>query len=150
MIDSFPASAPTDLAAPALLSAWGLAGEVEDLGRHAWQMAGENASADRVLASTTRDIEAIERELQSLRDGARNHATASMHSMRGSLFRAEASLASVVALAFGVAAFFSLSTRRRSISLISSTLSSMSAIKCSSRSVIILIFNFDPHSSACS
>jgi len=78
----------------------------------AWQMAGENASADRVLASTTRDIEAIERELQSLRDGARNHATASMHSMRGSLFRAEASLASVVALAFGVAAFFSLSTSR--------------------------------------
>jgi hypothetical protein len=31
MIDSFPASAPTDSAAPALLLAWGLAGEVEDL-----------------------------------------------------------------------------------------------------------------------
>ncbi|WP_439644001.1 methyl-accepting chemotaxis protein [Gemmatimonas sp.] len=78
----------------------------------AWQVAGVSTNADRVLALTTRDMEAIERELQSLRDGARSSAAASMDSMRDGLFKAEASLALVVALAFGVAAFFSLSTSR--------------------------------------
>jgi methyl-accepting chemotaxis protein len=78
----------------------------------AWQVAGNAAGAERVLAQTTRDIELIENELQSLRNGARQSAEANMERMRGVLFKAEASLVVVVALAFGVAAFFGLSTAR--------------------------------------
>jgi methyl-accepting chemotaxis protein len=78
----------------------------------AWQLTGQRAAADRVLALTTRDIEAIEGELQALRVGSRRSAEASIERMHDGLFRAEASLAVVVALAFGVAAFFGLSTAR--------------------------------------
>lgn len=78
----------------------------------AWQVAGNAAGAERVLAQTTRDIELIENELQSLRNGARQSAEANMERMRGVLFKAEASLVVVVALALGVAAFFGLSTAR--------------------------------------
>jgi methyl-accepting chemotaxis protein len=78
----------------------------------AWQVAGNAAGAERVLAQTTRDIELIESELQSLRNGARQSAEANMERMRGVLFKAEASLVVVVALALGVAAFFGLSTAR--------------------------------------
>jgi methyl-accepting chemotaxis protein len=78
----------------------------------AWQVAGQSANADRVLAQTTRDIDAIEKELQALRAGARRGADGSMERMRDQLFRSEAGLAAVVALAFGVAAFFGLSTAR--------------------------------------
>lgn len=97
---------------------------LEDIGRlqaalevriavtRAWQLAGQSDEADRVLAETTRDIEAIEKALQALRQGARQGADTSMERMRDALFTAEASLAVVVALAFGVAAFFGLSTAR--------------------------------------
>ena len=78
----------------------------------AWQVAGNAAGAERVLAQTTRDIERIEDELQALRNGARLSADASMERMRHALFTSEASLVVVVALAFGVAAFFGLSTAR--------------------------------------
>jgi methyl-accepting chemotaxis protein len=78
----------------------------------AWQVAGQTADAERVLAQTTRDIESIENELQSLRTGARRGADSSMERMREQLFKSEAGLAAVVALAFGVAAFFGLSTAR--------------------------------------
>ena len=78
----------------------------------AWQMSGQSANAERVLAQTTRDIESIENELQALRKGARRGAESSMERMREALFKSEASLAAVVALAFGVAAFFGLSTAR--------------------------------------
>ncbi len=78
----------------------------------AWQVAGNAAGAERVLAQTTRDIELIEDELQALRNGARQSADASMERMRHALFTSEASLVVVVALAFGVAAFFGLSTAR--------------------------------------
>lgn len=78
----------------------------------AWQLAGQSTEADRVLAETTRDIDAIEKALQALRQGARQGADTSMERMREALFTAEASLAVVVALAFGVAAFFGLSTAR--------------------------------------
>lgn len=78
----------------------------------AWQVAGQTANADRVLEETTRDIDAIEKELLALRHGARRGADRSMDRMRDQLFTSEASLAVVVALAFGVAAFFGLSTAR--------------------------------------
>ncbi|MCA2992927.1 methyl-accepting chemotaxis protein [Gemmatimonas sp.] len=78
----------------------------------AWQVAGNAAGAERVLAQTTRDIELIEDELQALRNGARQSTDASMERMRHALFTSEASLVVVVALAFGVAAFFGLSTAR--------------------------------------
>lgn len=98
--------------------------QLEDLGRlqaalevriavtRAWQIAGQTANADRVLAQTTRDIDAIEKALQALRLGAGRGADSSMERMRDQLFRSEAGLALVVALAFGVAAFFGLSTSR--------------------------------------
>lgn len=78
----------------------------------AWQISGQQDDAERVLALTNRDIQAIETELEALRLGARQGADASIERMHDGLFRAEASLAVVVALAFGVAAFFGLSTAR--------------------------------------
>ena len=97
---------------------------LEDLGRlqaalevriadsRTWQSAGQSANADRALAQITRDIDAIEKTLQALRQGARRGADDAMERMRDRLFRSEAGLAVVVALAFGVAAFFGLSTAR--------------------------------------
>lgn len=78
----------------------------------AWQATGQAEEADRVLGATQQDIESIEKALQQLRVSARNGASGSMDRMRERLTRAEASLAMVVAVAFGVAAFFGLSTAR--------------------------------------
>jgi methyl-accepting chemotaxis protein len=78
----------------------------------AWQATNQGAEADRVLGATQQDIENIEKALQQLRVSARNGASSSMDRMREKLTRAEASLAMVVAVAFGVAAFFGLSTAR--------------------------------------
>jgi methyl-accepting chemotaxis protein len=78
----------------------------------AWQRAGHEADADRGLTATTRDIQAIETELRVLRREARDGATASMDRMREALHDSEALLAVVVALAFGVAAFFGWTTAR--------------------------------------
>lgn len=79
---------------------------------HAWQMVGREADAQRVLQQTGKDIQAIEGELQALRSEARNGANESMERMHDGLRRAEVILAVVVALAFGLAAFFGLSTSR--------------------------------------
>ncbi len=79
---------------------------------HAWQVAGNEANAQRVLQQTSRDMLAIERELQALRRAARAGAEDSMDRMRDGLWRAEFLLAVVIASAFGVAAFFGLSTAR--------------------------------------
>lgn len=79
---------------------------------HAWQVVGNEANAQRVLQRTSRDMQAIEVELQALRRAARNGAEDSMDRMRDGLWRAEFLLAIVVAAAFGVAAFFGLSTAR--------------------------------------
>ncbi|WP_373070601.1 methyl-accepting chemotaxis protein [Gemmatimonas sp.] len=78
----------------------------------AWQVVGNEANAQRVLQQTSRDMHAIETELQALRRVARNGAQDSMDRMRDGLWRAELLLAVVVAAAFGVAAFFGLSTAR--------------------------------------
>ncbi|WP_411279123.1 methyl-accepting chemotaxis protein [Gemmatimonas sp.] len=79
---------------------------------HAWQVVGNEANAQRVLQQTSRDMQAIETELQALRRAARSGAEESMDRMRDGLWRAEMLLAIVVAVAFGVAAFFGLSTAR--------------------------------------
>jgi len=79
---------------------------------HAWQVVGNDANAQRVLQQTSRDMQAIETELQALRRAARSGAEDSMDRMREGLWRAELLLAIVVATAFGVAAFFGLSTSR--------------------------------------
>ena len=79
---------------------------------HAWQVVGSEANAQRVLQETTRDMRAIEKELQALRRAARTGAEESIDRMRDGLWRAELLLAIVVASAFGVAAFFGLSTAR--------------------------------------
>ena len=79
---------------------------------HAWQVVGNEENAQRVLQETSRDMQAIETELQALRREARTGADDSMDRMRDGLWRAELLLALVVASAFGVAAFFGLSTAR--------------------------------------
>ena len=86
--------------------------EVRVATTHAWQVVGLEADAQRVLQQTSLDIQAIEQELQLLRVEARSSATTSVERMEGQLRAAEASLAVVLALAFGVAAFFGLSTSR--------------------------------------
>jgi methyl-accepting chemotaxis protein len=78
----------------------------------AWQVVGSEANAQRVLQQTTRDMQSIEVELQALRRAARTGADESIDRMRDGLWRAELLLAIVVASAFGVAAFFGLSTSR--------------------------------------
>lgn len=79
---------------------------------HAWQTIGNETNAQRVLQQTNREMQAIEAELQALRRAARSSADDSMERMRDELWRAELLLALVVAAAFGVAAFFGLSTAR--------------------------------------
>lgn len=79
---------------------------------HAWQTIGDETNAQRVLQQTNREMQAIEAELQALRRAARSSADDSMERMRDELWRAELLLAVVVAAAFGVAAFFGLSTAR--------------------------------------
>lgn len=79
---------------------------------HAWKAVGRETDAERILQQTTKDMQAVEGELQGLRLVARNGATESMDRMRDGLHRAELSLAIVITLAFGVAVFFGLSTAR--------------------------------------
>ena len=86
--------------------------EVRIATTRAWQIAGQSTEANRVLALTTRDIQAIESELQGLRRAARDGAGEAIDRMHDWLRNAEASLVVVVTLAFGVAAFFGLSTAR--------------------------------------
>ena len=78
----------------------------------AWQIAGRHDDAQFALEQTTKDMQAIETELQGLRRAARGGAMSSVEEMRDGLHRAELSLGLVVALAFAVAAYFGLSTSR--------------------------------------
>jgi methyl-accepting chemotaxis protein len=86
--------------------------EVRIATMHAWQSVGRDADAQRVMQLTGRDIGAIEAELQAVRTAARLDAAESLDRMQVTLGRAEALLAAVVAVAFGVAAVFGLSTFR--------------------------------------
>ncbi len=95
---------------------------------HAWKVAGREADARRVLQQTTKDMQAVEGELQGLRIVARTGANDSMEHMRDGLHRAEASLAIVIALAFGLAAFFGLSTARAVTTPLSQLREEMAAI----------------------
>ncbi|MBY0490977.1 MAG: methyl-accepting chemotaxis protein [Gemmatimonadaceae bacterium] len=78
----------------------------------AWQSVGREPEAERVLAATVSDMQTVENELRVLRREARDRASASMDRMAEQLHDTEAVLAVVVALAFGVAAFFGLTTAR--------------------------------------
>ena len=78
----------------------------------AWQIAGLPDDAQFALEQTTKDMQAIESELQGLRRAARGGAMSSVEAMQDGLHRAELSLALVVALAFAVAAYFGVSTSR--------------------------------------
>lgn len=86
--------------------------EVRIATARAWQTVGLEADAQRVLRQTGADIQAIETELQALRSEARAGASDSMDTLHDVLRNAEVSLAVLVALAFGTAAFFGLSTSR--------------------------------------
>ena len=78
----------------------------------AWQAAGNEVNAQRTLQATARDMQAIEAELAGLRLAVREGAEDAIERMRDGLWRSELLLALVVAAAFGVAAFFGLSTAR--------------------------------------
>jgi methyl-accepting chemotaxis protein len=86
--------------------------EVRIATTHAWQVAGRPADALRVLNATTRDIEAIEDELQGLRQAAGARAGRAVASMADDLRASELALALVVLLAVAAAAFFGSSTAR--------------------------------------
>ncbi|MCU0635214.1 MAG: methyl-accepting chemotaxis protein, partial [Gemmatimonadaceae bacterium] len=86
--------------------------EVRIATTHAWQVAGRGSDAARVLTTTSRDIEAIEDELQALRQAAGGRAGTAVASMADDLRRSELALAVVVLLAVGAAAFFGSSTAR--------------------------------------
>ena len=102
--------------------------EVRIATTHAWQMVGREAEAQRVLKSTTKDVQSIETELQALRAEARAGANESMDELQRVLERAEASLAVLIAMAFGLAAFFGLSTSRAVTQPLSQLRSEMAAI----------------------
>lgn len=86
--------------------------EVRIATTRAWQRVGRISDANRVLEMTTRDMQSIETELEGLRQQARSSAAASTERMRDWQRNAQAGLLIVVTLAFGVAAFFGLSTAR--------------------------------------
>lgn len=102
--------------------------EVRIATTHAWQVVGREADAQRVLKSTTKDVQSIETELQALRAEARSSANESMDELQHVLQRAEASLAVLIAMAFGLAAFFGLSTSRAVTQPLSQLRSEMAAI----------------------
>ena len=102
--------------------------EVRIATTHAWQVVGREADAQRVLKSTTKDVQSIETELQALRAEARSSANESMDELQHVLQRAEASLAVLIAMAFGLAAFFGLSTARAVTQPLSQLRSEMAAI----------------------
>lgn len=79
---------------------------------HAWQVLGLEADAQRVLKQTSKDIQSIETELQALRAEARAGANESMDTLQDVSRRAEGLVAVLIAVAFGLAAFFALSTSR--------------------------------------
>jgi methyl-accepting chemotaxis protein len=102
--------------------------EVRIATTHAWQIVGREADAQRVLQQTAKDIQAIENELQALRVDARTGADDSMEQLHAVLRRAEISLALLVAMAFGLAAFFGLSTSRAVTEPLAQLRSEMAAI----------------------
>ena len=102
--------------------------EVRIATTHAWQVVGREADAQRVLKSTTKDVQSIESELQALRAEARSSANESMDELQHVLQRAEASLAVLIAMAFGLAAFFGLSTARAVTQPLTQLRSEMAAI----------------------
>jgi methyl-accepting chemotaxis protein len=86
--------------------------EVRIATTHAWQVVDRELDAQRVLAQTSRDIDAIEQQLQVLRAAARSGAAASLDGMRRDLRESEFGLGAIVLLAFASAAFFGLTTSR--------------------------------------
>jgi methyl-accepting chemotaxis protein len=86
--------------------------EVRVATTHAWQVSGRPDDARRVLAATTRDIEAIEDELHGLRRAAGERAGRAVVSMSDDLRRSEIALGVVVVLAVAAAAFFGSSTAK--------------------------------------
>jgi methyl-accepting chemotaxis protein len=86
--------------------------EVRIATTRAWQVVGRPADAQRVLAQTALDIDAIEERLQSLRNATRAAASGSVTALRGDLRESEYLLGLILALAFSSAAFFGLTTSR--------------------------------------
>lgn len=102
--------------------------EVRIATMHAWQTVGRDADAQRVMQLTGRDIGAIEAELQAVRTATRIDASEALDGMQVTLGRAEALLAVVIAVAFGVAAVFGLSTFRAVTEPLARLRSEMTAI----------------------
>lgn len=86
--------------------------EVRVATTHAWQVVNRDDDAARMLEIAARDIDPIERELQSLRAYARTGAQEAVDRMRANVRRSEFALVTVTILAFGVALLFGTSTSR--------------------------------------
>ena len=86
--------------------------EVRIASARALEALGRTREAARVVDLAARDMERVELRLQELRAAVRTSALAEMDGLRDTQSRAELALGGVVALAFGVAAFFGLSTAR--------------------------------------
>lgn len=86
--------------------------EVRVATTHAWQVVGREDDAARMLELAARDIDPIERELQTLRAEARVGARDATNRMRAHVQRSEVGLLSVTILALLVAILFGTSTSR--------------------------------------
>jgi methyl-accepting chemotaxis protein len=80
--------------------------EVRTAMTQAYQSVGREADAQRVLSLTARDIEAVDAQLQLLRDAARDGALLEVDRMHADLRTAKFALGAVVVLAFVTAGFF--------------------------------------------
>lgn len=77
---------------------------------HAYQLVGRESDAARVLLLTTRDIDAVETQLELLRDAARERTKQELATMGRDLRSSEFALGGVVLIAFLTAAFFGQTT----------------------------------------
>lgn len=84
--------------------------EVRTAMTQAYQAVGREADAQRILALTARDIDAVDTQLQFLRDAARDGALLEVNHMHADLRGSEWALGAVVVVAFLTAAFFGVTT----------------------------------------
>ncbi len=78
----------------------------------AWRTVDRAPDAQRVLAVTARDVDAVQEELGRLRAAAASRSAAREAELGGELARRELALAAVLAVTLAVAAFFSGATSR--------------------------------------
>jgi len=79
---------------------------------HAYQIVGREDDAQRIVSLTTKDIDAVEKQLGMLRVAAREGKDVELKSMDEALFTSEIAFGAVVLLAIATAFFFAQNTSR--------------------------------------